>query len=393
MTVRATRAPAGARVVAPVRFTAPYRTGREQELLAQVLASPMWHGDGVHTRTAEALLRERLGGGSVHLTPSCTHALELAAVLLDLGPGDEVVCPSFTFTSTATAIAIRGATPVFVDVRPDTLNLDVDAVASALTDRTRAVFVVHYGGVAADVERLRALCVDRGLALVEDNAHGLGGAWRGRPLGSFGTFATQSFHDTKNVTSGEGGALVVNDPVYRERAEIVREKGTDRSRFLRGEVDKYTWQDQGSSYLPSELQAAVLVAQLEAFDDIQARRHRVWDRYAEELAPWAREHGVQRMVVPDGAAHPAHLYYVLMPSAADQAGIIHHLGTQEVSAVFHYQPLDSSPGGLRLGRTPEPCTVTADVAARLVRLPLHAGLTEQEVDRVVSAVTSYRPLA
>ncbi|MBT9255921.1 dTDP-4-amino-4,6-dideoxygalactose transaminase [Phycicoccus sp. MAQZ13P-2] len=379
--------------MAPVRFTAPYRTGREAELLAEVLASPMWHGDGVFTRAAEELLRGRVGGGSVHLTPSCTHALELAAVLLDLGPGDEVVCPSFTFTSTATAIAIRGATPVFVDVRPDTLNLDVDAVEAALTARTRAVFVVHYGGVAADVDRLRALCDTRGLALVEDNAHGLGGAWQGRPLGSFGTFATQSFHDTKNVTSGEGGALVVNDPVFRARAEVVREKGTDRSRFLRGEVDRYTWQDQGSSYLPSELQAAVLVAQLEAFDEIQARRHRVWGRYAAELAPWADEHGVRQMLVPDGASHPAHLYHLVLPSPADQAGLIRHLGRREVSAVFHYQPLDSSPAGRRLGRTPSPCTVTADVAARLVRLPLHAGLTETDVDRVVDAVLAYRPTA
>ena len=383
---------AGSRVgTAPVRFTAPYRVGTEAALVSEALASPVWHGDGPFTQRASAWLRERTGAPAALLTTSCTHALELAALLLDLGPGDEVICPSFTFTSTATAIAIRGATPVFVDIRRDTLNLDVDAARAAVTDRTRGVFVVHYGGVAADVEGLADLADEHGLAVVEDNAHGLGGSWRGRDLGTFGTFATQSFHDTKNLTSGEGGALLVNDLSHLERAEVIREKGTNRTQFLRGAVDKYTWMDHGSSYLPSELTAALLVAQQGAFDLMQTRRHLVWDAYAHRLRAWAADHGVGLMHVPDGAAHPAHMFYLLMPDQRDQLGIIKHLGAQEVSAVFHYQPLDGSPAGRRLGRAPLGCPVTADIADRIVRLPLHPGLSDSDVDRVVEAVSSYRP--
>lgn len=380
-----------ARATRPIRFTMPARSGSELEHVGEVLASPMWHGDGVFTRRATAWLEALTGARSALLTPSCTHALEMAAILLDLGPGDEVICPSFTFTSTATAIAIRGATPVFVDVRPDTLNLDVTAVAAAITPRTRAVFVVHYGGVAADIERLVALTAPLGIQVVEDNAHGLGARWRGRHLGTFGAFGAQSFHDTKNLTCGEGGALLVNDPTLRDRAEVVREKGTDRARFLRGDVDKYTWQDLGSSYLPSEISAAVLVAQTGAFERTQSARHAVWSTYARELAPWAGATGARLMDVPEGNEHPAHLFYVLMPRPADQAGLIHHLGSREIAAVFHYQPLDRSPAGRRHGVTPSPCTVSADVAERIVRLPLHPNLTGTDVERVVDGVTSYRP--
>lgn len=373
-----------------VRFSRPFRAGLEQEYLLDVLASDVWHGDGSYTRRASEWLVERTGAGSALLTTSCTHALELAAILLDLGPGDEVICPSFTFSSTATAIAIRGATPVFVDVRPDTLNLDVDAAAAAITERTKAIFVVHYGGIAADVDRLVALASDHGLALVEDNAHALGASWRGQHLGTFGVFGTQSFHDTKNVTCGEGGALLINDDRFVERAEIVREKGTNRSRFLRGQVDKYTWVDHGSSYLPAELLAGLLLAQFERFDEIQAARQRVWAAYDTSLGDWAKANSVDRMVVPDGCEQPAHLYFVVMPTPADQAGLIAHLAERGVAAVFHYQPLDASPAGQTLGRTPAPCTVTADRAARLVRLPLHAGLTSNDVDRVLAGVMSYR---
>jgi dTDP-4-amino-4,6-dideoxygalactose transaminase len=375
-----------------VRLTQPYRVGREEEYLCRVLASPVWHGDGEFTRIAEKWLRDLTGAPAVLTTPSCTHALELAAILLDLGPGDEVICPSFTFTSTATAIAIRGATPVFVDVTPDTLNIDVDAVEAAITERTRAVFVVHYGGVAAEIDRLLALTAPRGIHVVEDNAHGLGGYWKGRHLGTFGALATQSFHDTKNLTCGEGGALLINDESLSERAEVVREKGTDRSRFRRGEVDKYTWQDVGSSYLMSDLSAALLVAQSEGFEAMQRRRHEIWNLYAERLAPWAHDVGATTMVVPDGCDHPAHVFYVLMPSPRAQAGLMAHTGAREVSSVFHYQPLDSSPGGMRLGRTPRPCHTAHDVAGRIVRLPLHPGLTDSDVERVIDAVSSYRPV-
>lgn len=376
-----------------IRFSHPVRTGREADLIAQVLAGSHWHGDGPFTDRAEELLRDIGTSESVLLTTSCTHALELAGLLLDLEPGDEVIVPSFTFTSTATAIAIRGATPVFVDIEPGTLNLDPTLTAAAVTDRTRAIYVVHYAGVGADMEALQAVADEHGLAIVEDNAHGLGATWRGRTLGTFGALATQSFHDTKNVTAGEGGALVINDPALRERAEVIREKGTNRSQFLRGQVDKYTWVDQGSSFLPSDLLAAVLVAQLEAFEDIQARRQRVWQRYADDLPSWAHQVGARTMRVPTDAVHPAHMFYLMMAGHADQSGLIAHLRERDIVATFHYQPLDSSPAGQRLGRAPRPCPVTEHAATHLVRLPLFADLTETDLDRVVDAVTSFRPAA
>jgi len=386
-----TRVPTVARTVTPIRFSAPFRTGLEAQLLAEVIESPIWHGDGAFTRRATEWVRSFTGAGSALLTTSGTHALELAAILLDLRPGDEVICPSFTFTSTATAIALRGATPVFVDIRPDTLNLDVEAVRAAITDRTRAVFVVHYGGVAADIDELVTLTASLGIAVVEDNAHGMDAYWRGRHLGTFGTFGAQSFHDTKNITSGEGGALLINDPSFVERAEIVREKGTDRAKFLRGGVAKYTWQDVGSSYLPSELNAALLLAQVDAFAMMQRRRREVWAIYARDLANWCARYGVEMMHVPAGNRHPAHVFYLMMPAPTDQAGLIKFLGEREISAVFHYQPLDSSPAGRRLGRTPIPCRVTADRAARIVRLPLHPGLSPEAVERVVTTVCQFRP--
>jgi dTDP-4-amino-4,6-dideoxygalactose transaminase len=281
--------------------------------------------------------------------------------------------------------------PVFVDSRPDTLNIDLDAAAAAVSDRTKAVFVVHYGGVAAQIDGFVALAERRGLALVEDNAHGFGGYWRGRHLGTFGSFGAQSWHDTKNVCCGEGGALLVNRPGDMERAEEIREKGTNRARFFRGDVDKYSWVEGGSSYLPSDLLAALLLAQLERFDDIQRRRMRVWSTYSRSLTEWADDFGVEQMTVPDGCEHPAHLYYLVMPRAEDQAGLIEHLRRRGIVATFHYQPLDSSTAGRRLGRTPFPCRVAADRSQRLVRLPLHPVLTDSELEQIVEAVTSYRP--
>ncbi|MCA1782638.1 MAG: dTDP-4-amino-4,6-dideoxygalactose transaminase [Dermatophilaceae bacterium] len=371
-------------------FTTPYVTGLESEYLAQALQSGHWQGDGPFTARATSWLEAYTGAHSALLTTSCTHALELAAILLDLGPGDEVIVPSFTFSSTATAVAIRGATPVFVDVLPETLNIDPQQVAEAVTPATKAVFFVHYGGVAADLDALQAVADEHGLALVEDNAHALGGYFRGRHLGTFGTFATQSWHATKNVACGEGGALLINDPAFVERAEVIREKGTNRSRFLRGQVDKYTWVDQGSSYLPSELLAAVLAAQFECFEEIQDKRHRTWRAYDSSLPEWAAGNGVGVMTVPDECEHPAHLYYLIMSSPEDQEGIIQHLKMRGITAPFHYQPLDTAPAGRSLGRSLRPCTVTADRAARLVRLPLHAGLSEDDVARVIDGVMSYR---
>jgi dTDP-4-amino-4,6-dideoxygalactose transaminase len=337
------------------------------------------------------LLQKVTGARGVVLTTSCTHALELAALLVGLKPGDEVICPTFTFSSTATAIVSRGAVPVFVDIDPRTLNIDPAAAEAAITARTRAMFILHYGGVAADVDRLMAIAEAHGLAVVEDNAHGLGATFRGRHLGTFGTLGTQSFHDTKNAAMGEGGALLVQDPELLARAEIVRDKGTNRARFWRGEIDKYTWVDEGSSYLPSDILAAVLCAQLEGFDDIQTRRMHVWDRYSAELADWASSADVDRMWIPPECSHPAHLYFMIMPAPADQQGLIRHLSELDIVATFHYQPLDQAPAGQAFGRTPSPCDVAYDRASRLVRLPIHANMTDVEIDRVIEGVTTYTP--
>jgi dTDP-4-amino-4,6-dideoxygalactose transaminase len=379
-----------AREVDLIRLSQPQTSALEREYVCQALSTPVWHGDGGFTERATAWLVARTETPAALLTTSCTHALELAALLLELGPGDEVVCPSFTFTSTVTAVALRGATPVLVDVEPETLNLDVAKVADALTPRTKAVFVVHYGGVAADLDDLLDLLEPRGIALVEDNAHGIGAYWKGRHLGTFGVLGTQSWHDTKNISSGEGGALLVNDTALLRRAEIIREKGTDRARFLRGEVDKYTWTDQGSSYLMSDLSAALLLAQMERFDEIQEARHRVWDAYDVRLAEWAEDLGVVRMRSVPGGDHPAHLYWMMMPTHDDQSGLIRHLRELDVVAAFHYQALDESGAGRRLARAPRPCEVSRRAARQLVRLPLHADLSGDDMDRVVEAVTTYR---
>lgn len=379
-----------ARDVDLIRLSQPQPSPRAREYVCQALSSDVWHGDGPFTARATAWLVDRTETPAALLTTSCTHALELAALLLELGPGDEVVCPSFTFPSTVTAVALRGATPVLVDVDPETLNLDVACVAEALTPRTKAVFVVHYGGVAAELDDLLDLLEPRGIPLVEDNAHGIGAYWKGRHLGTFGVLGTQSWHDTKNISSGEGGAILVNEPGLLRRAEIIREKGTDRARFLRGEVDKYTWTDQGSSYLMSDLSAALLLGQMEQFDEIQEARHRVWDAYDVRLAEWADELGVVRMRSVPGGDHPAHLYWMMMPSQADQAGLIRHLRERDVVAAFHYQALDESDAGSRLARAPRPCEVARRASRQLLRLPLHAGLSDSDVDRVVEGVTSYR---
>lgn len=372
-----------------IPFSRPFRSGNEEERISATLRGDLWQGDGPATEHATRLLEQVAGARRALLTTSCTHALELASLVLDLGPGDEVIVPSFTFPSTASAISARGATPVFVDVLPHTLNLDVSQAEAAVTERTKAVYVIHYAGVAADVDLLSAMAGARGLEVVEDNAHGLGGAWRGRPLGTFGAMATQSFHATKNVTCGEGGALLVNDPSLDDRAEIIREKGTNRAQFLRGEVDKYTWVDQGSSYLISDVLAALLGAQLESFAEIQELRHDIWLTYHQRTASWAADQGVEVMTIPDGADHSAHMFYMVMPTAADQTALLHHMRVRGVGGTFHYQPLHRSPAGRRYGRSLGDCPVTVSRSRRLVRLPLFAGMTVEEVERVVDAVTSY----
>ncbi|WP_069166126.1 dTDP-4-amino-4,6-dideoxygalactose transaminase [Nocardia altamirensis] len=372
-----------------VIFSRPYRARRELPNLEAVLRSDHSHGDGQFTASATEKLKAITDAPHALLTTSCTSALEMAGLLLELGPDDEVIVPSFAFTSTATAMALRGATCVFADIDPATGNLDPESVAAVVTERTKAVVVIHYGGVGADMDRLLELAGTHGFAIVEDNAHGLGGRYRGRALGTLGSLGTLSFHDTKNVHCGEGGALLLTDEILMARAEIIREKGTDRARFLRGAVDKYSWQDIGSSYLPSELNAAVLDAQLDEFDTIQAARHRVWDAYAAALPEWAARNDVRLMTVPDDREHTAHLYYLRTPTEERRDDLIAHLRALGISAPFHYIPLDSSPAGLKLGRTPMPCVRSAEFSATVVRLPLWPDLTDDQVGRVVEAITDF----
>jgi dTDP-4-amino-4,6-dideoxygalactose transaminase len=374
-----------------VPFNRPYVSGLEATYIAEALASGHLSGDGAFTKRASAALSRIIGSRAALLTTSCTHALEMSAILLDLQPGDEVILPSFTFCSTANAYALRGATPVFVDSRPDTLNIDEKLIEGAITERTKAIVVVHYAGIACDLDAITGIAGRHGLALIEDNAHGLGATYKGRQLGSFGALATQSFHETKNIQCGEGGALVINDERYLHRAEIVREKGTNRSQFFRGMVDKYRWIDLGSSYLPSEILAAFLAAQLEKFEDIQAQRHAVWNTYHEQLADWSLANDVVRPTVPIEAKHPAHLYYLLLPNPANRQGLLEHLAERGIHATFHYQPLHSAPAGRQYGRVGSPdFAVTESVADTLIRLPLFAGMAASELERVVEGVRSYR---
>jgi dTDP-4-amino-4,6-dideoxygalactose transaminase len=313
----------------------------------------------------------------------------MAAILLNIRPGDEVVVPSFTFVSTVNAFVLRGARPVFVDIRPDTLNLNEQLLEDAITERTRAIIPVHYAGVGCEMDPILEAARQRGLAVVEDNAHGLFGKYKGRALGTFGGLATQSFHETKNVICGEGGALVINDAEYTERAEIIREKGTNRSRFFRGQVDKYTWVDIGSSYLPSDLLAAFLYAQLEACEEIQRKRRRIWHTYREALGAWAECHRVGLPVIPSHCEQPYHMFYLLLPSLAVRQALIDHLKARSILSVFHYLPLHLSEMGLRLGGRPGQCPVCEDVSDRLLRLPFYNDLTEEEQNTVVEAIQEF----
>jgi dTDP-4-amino-4,6-dideoxygalactose transaminase len=372
-----------------IPFNKPCLTGKEWRYMSEALAAGHCSGDGAFTRKCHRFLEELLGARKVLLTTSCTHALEMAALLLDLKPGDEVVVPSFTFVSTVNAFVLRGARPVFVDIRPDTLNLNESLLEAAITPATRAIVVVHYAGVGCEMDRVLEIAGRSGVPVIEDNAHGLFGKYRDRPLGTFGELATQSFHETKNIICGEGGALVINDGRYCERAEIIREKGTDRSRFFRGEVDKYSWTDIGSSYLPSDILAAFLLAQLEAHREIQTRRKAIWDRYFEELAPWAVQHGVGLSKIPDHCEQPYHLFYLLMPSLVAREALIQHLKARGILAVFHYLPLHLSRMGRTFGGREGDCPVTERVGDCLIRLPFYFDLSEPDQTTVIEAIRSF----
>ena len=372
-----------------IPFNKPAIVGRELYYISQVILLGHSAGDGGFTKRCQAYLERALGVPKVLLTTSCTDALEMAAVLLDLDPGDEVIVPSFTFVSTANAFVLRGARPVFCDVRSDTLNLDETKLEALITPRTRAIVPVHYGGVACEMDAISEIAARRGVAIVEDNAHGLFASYRGRALGTFGAFAAQSFHETKNVMCGEGGALLVNDARHVQRAEIIREKGTNRSRFFRGEVDKYTWVDVGSSHLPSDILAAFLFAQLEARDSIQANRQHIWNRYFDELGDWAARQGVGLPFVPSHCQQSYHLFYVVLPTEDSRRRLIGHLREGGIHAVFHYLPLHVSPMGLRFGGAPEQCPVTEQVSDRLLRLPFFNDMTDREQGRVIAALTEF----
>jgi dTDP-4-amino-4,6-dideoxygalactose transaminase len=359
--------------------------------VAEALESGRLSGDGPMARECERLLAEELSGRRVLLTSSGTEALEMAALLLDLDPGAEVVCPSFTHPSTVNAFALHGARPVFCDVREDTLNLDEARVEQLVGERTAAIVCTHYGGVACEMDELLAIGGRRGVELVEDSAHGLYASYGDRPLGTMGRFAAFSFHETKNVSSGEGGAIVLNSEEDERRAEEIRDKGTNRAAFFRGEVSKYVWTELGSSYLMSELQAAFLRGQLERGEAIQAERHRIWSRYAEELSDWAETSGVRLPHVPADRRHPAHLFHLRMRGRRERDGLIEHLASREILAVFHYLPLHLSPMGRRLSPDCPALPVTEAAADRVVRLPMFTGLTPEEQARVIEAVTEFSP--
>ncbi len=373
-----------------IPFSRVALVGKELEYIAAAMRTGHISGNGSFTTRCHTLLEEVLGVARVLLTTSCTHALEMAALLLRIRTGDEVVVPAYTFVSTVNAFVLHGARPVFIDIRSDTLNLDERQLERRITPRTKAIVPVHYGGVGCEMDTILAIAQRHGVTVVEDNAHGLFGKYKGKFLGTFGQLATQSFHETKNISCGEGGALVINDPQYVAMAEIIREKGTNRSHFLRGEVDRYTWVGLGSSYLPSDLLAAVLYAQLEARAATQARRQQIGVFYRDHLRDWAGENGVRLPIVPPECEQSYHMFYLLMPDLARRQALIAHLRAAGILSVFHYQPLHLSEMGRRYGGTPGQCPVTEDISDRLLRLPFYNDLSELDQARVVAAVRQFR---
>lgn len=369
-----------------IPFNRPYMTGQELANIAEAHQRGALAGDGPMTKRCHEWLEHHTGASKALLTHSCTAALEMAALLADLREGDEVIMPSYTFVSTANAFVLRGAVPVFVDIRPDTLNLDESLIEAAITPRTRAIVPVHYAGVACEMDAIMAIARRHGLMVIEDAAQGVMSSYKGIPLGAIGDLGAFSFHETKNVICGEGGALIVNNADLVTRAEIVREKGTDRSRFFRGQVDKYTWQDVGSSFLPGEVIAAFLSAQLDAAVDITGARMECWTRYHQQLEPLERAGLLRRPVIPQGCIHNAHMYYVILAPDVDRAGFIQKLKTERINAVFHYVPLHSAPAGLKYARASGELRQTDDLSSRLVRLPLWVGLSPAQQEHIVSVI-------
>lgn len=369
-----------------IPFNRPHITGLERRYLDEALASGHYSGDGIFTKRCHAFFEQTLGVKKALLTTSCTHALEMCALLLDIQPGDEVILPSFTFVSTANAFALRGAKLVFIDIRTDTLNFDEKLLSGLITKKTKAIVVVHYAGVGCQMDTIMAIANAHGIPVVEDNAHGLFGKYKGRWLGTFGALATQSFHETKNITCGEGGALLINDERYIERAEIIREKGTNRSRFFRGQVDKYTWVDLGSSYLPSDILAAILLGQLERWPEIQQRRKEIWERYDAELMDWAVSRGIRQPFVPAECEQAWHMYYLMMPDLESRTALIAFFKERGILAVFHYLPLHQSAMAKARGND---CLVTERVSDLLVRLPLFGNLSERDQTDIIKTACEF----
>lgn len=366
-----------------IPFNKPYMTGKELFYIAKAHFNNMLAGDGPFTKMCHGWIEDETGCNKALLTHSCTAALEMTALILDIEPGDEVIMPSYTFVSTANAFVLRGAKIVFVDIREDTLNLDETMIEKAITDKTKAIVAVHYAGVSCEMDTINQIAKKHGLTVIEDAAQGILATYKGRPLGSIGDFAAYSFHETKNVISGEGGCLLINDGKFSLDAEIIREKGTNRSQYFRGEVDKYTWQKLGSSFLPGELIAAFLWAQLEEAKTITQRRLDLWDYYHAQLAVVETAGIIRRPIIPEHCQHNAHMYYVLLSPSSDRSSVLKQLAEKGVNAVFHYVPLHSSPAGQRFGRAGSDLSRTTDISERLIRLPLWVGMTKEMQDQVI----------
>ena len=363
--------------------------GRELEHIFRTMTVGQIAGDQTYSKKCHTLLEKVLGVKRALVTTSCTHALEMCSLLLEIQPGDEVIVPSFTFVSTANAFALRGARIVFSDVRPDTLNLNEQKLEALITPKTKAIVPVHYAGIGCEMDVICEIAARHNVPVVEDNAQGLFGKFKGRWLGTFGCLATQSFHETKNITCGEGGALLINDPRFVERAEIIREKGTNRSKFFRGQVDKYSWVDIGSSYLMSDVLAAFLFAQLEVWESIQITRQRIWKYYDQHLRSWAQERGIGCPTVPAHCEQSYHMYYLLMRSMQQRQALIAHLKSRGILTVFHYLPLHLSTMGQKMGGKPGDCPVTEEKSDRLVRLPFYNSLTQEDQDKVIQALREF----
>lgn len=371
-----------------ISFNIPYVPEISKRYVLEALQANHQEGDGPFTAKASKTLSELVGGGHVLLTPSCTHALEMASMLGNIGPGDEVILPSYTFTSAATAVTKFSATPVFVDIEADTKGINVNQVREAITPRTKAISWVNYAGVAPDIDGLQSLAKEFDILLIEDNAHGLGGSYKGRPLGSFGDFATQSFHSSKNIQCGEGGALVINNAKFIERAEMIREKGTDRHKFIQGVVQKYQWVDQGSSYLLADALAALLLGQLESFQDIQDRRKEIFDAYSTQLLDWATELSLELPYMPSGEMNTAHMFYLMANSRVQRDEIIQKLSDFGIRAVFHYQSLASSAFGRKYPKVRDTLEISDKTSSQLFRLPLFYDLSTQNQEEILKRITS-----